>query len=218
LKNEGLPIVQEGFPFLGLFGLLTLVFLISGYWVVAVPGLVLTAFTAWFFRNPERLPPIGARVVASPADGRVIYVGKAKEADVTGEERLKISVFMSVFDVHVNRFPVDGTVKKSVYKRGKFLAAFENSASLENERNAVLIETNDGSHVVVTQVAGLVARRIVFYPSVGGFLMKGQRFGLIRFGSRTDLYLPAGSQSLVRVGDRVLGGETAIAELPEKTA
>lgn len=217
MKNEGLPIVQEGFPFLGLFGLLTLVFLVAGYWVVAIPGLVLTVFTGWFFRNPERLPPIGARIVASPADGRVIYVGKAKEADLTGEERLKISVFMSVFDVHVNRFPVDGTVKKSLYKRGKFLAAFDHSASEENERNVALVETNDGSQIVVAQVAGLVARRILFYPAVGGFVMKGQRFGLIRFGSRTDLYLPPGAQSLVRVGDRVLGGETAIAELAEKS-
>ncbi len=152
-------------------------------------------------------------MVASAADGRVIFVGDAEESEFQKETKTKISVFMSLWDVHVNRVPVDGTVRDMKYHPGRFMAAWEDRASEENERNAMLIETSSGKKVVLVQVAGLVARRIVCYPIVGSFILRGQRMGLIRFGSRCDLYLPKDSKVLVKVGDKVLGGETILAEL-----
>jgi phosphatidylserine decarboxylase len=175
----------------------------------------MTLFCAFFFRNPERLPPVGSNMVASPADGQVIYVGPAKEAEFLNEERQKISIFMSLWDVHVNRVPIDGTVKNMKYHRGRFMAAFEERASEENERNAMLIETGRGQKIVLVQVAGLVARRIVCYPTIGAFILKGQRMGLIRFGSRCDVYLPGSAEVLVKIGEKVLGGETLLAQLKE---
>ena len=152
-------------------------------------------------------------MVAAPADGKIIFAGKSVEKEFLGEEMQRISIFLSIFDVHVNRFPVDGTVKDMKYHRGRFLAAFEERASHENERNGLLIETNDGQKLSVFQVAGLIARRIVCYPNIGDFVMKGQRFGLIRFGSRTDIYLPLSAKLLVKLGDRVMGGETIVSQL-----
>lgn len=218
MKNSGIPIVQEGFPFLGIFLLTALAFSIAGAWSFAIPCWILAGYVAFFFRNPERLPPVGSRIVASPADGRVIYVGRAKDPHFGLGETLKISVFMSLFDVHVNRFPLDGTVRAVEHKRGRFLAAFEETASHENERVALLVETNRGEKVAVTQVAGLIARRIICYPAMGSFVLKGQRYGLIRFGSRCDMYLPLTARALVKTGDRVLGGESVIAELAETAA
>lgn len=202
-------------PFLLVFLLATIACLVAGWYALALPLALMTGYVAFFFRNPERLAPVGAAMVASPADGKVIYVGPALETEFLNEELLKISVFMNLFDVHVNRVPVDGTIRNMKYHRGRFMAASEDRASEENERNAMLIETGKGQKLVLVQVAGLVARRIVCYPTTGAFVLKGQRMGLIRFGSRCDLYLPKSAEALVKVGDRVLGGETILARLKD---
>lgn len=208
-----MPIVKEGLPFLFVAALAALGFFAGGLWPLGVLFVLLTIYIAFFFRNPERLPPVGETMVASPADGRVIFMGDAEESEFQKETKIKISVFMSLWDVHVNRVPVDGTIRDMKYHPGRFMAAWEDRASEENERNAMLIETSSGKKVVLVQVAGLVARRIVCYPIVGSFILRGQRMGLIRFGSRCDLFLPKDSKVLVKVGDKVLGGETILAEL-----
>lgn len=213
MKNEGVPIVKEGLPFLGLSLMASVAFWIGGWWPLSVFFLALFLFIAFFFRNPERLAPVGAHLVCSPADGKVIFVGCAKENEFIKEEVQKVSIFMSIWDVHVNRVPIDATVKNIKHHRGRFMAAFEDRASEENERNCMLLETAKGVKIVLVQVAGLVARRIVCYPNVGAFILKGQRFGLIRFGSRCDIYFPKEAQILVKKGDTVLGGETLLAEL-----
>lgn len=215
MKNEGIPVVREGFPFLIVFAVASLAFFVGGWWPLGLLFLFLFGYTVYFFRNPERLPPVGSQVVASPADGKVIFIGQTKEAEFSHEEMLKISIFMSLIDVHVNRAPVDGTVKNMRYHRGRFMAAYEDHASDENERNAMFIETNQGKKIVLVQIAGLVARRIVSYPAPGSFILKGQRIGLIRFGSRCDLYLPLGSDIKIKMGEQVLGGETILAELKD---
>lgn len=200
-------------PFLTVTLLATFALLLGGLWALSFVFALLSLFMAYFFRNPERLPPVGALTVGSPADGKVIFVGRAMESEFLNEETHKISIFMSLWDVHVNRVPLDGTVRNMKHRPGRFMAAFEDRASEENERNAMLIETSLGEKVVVVQVAGIIARRIVCYPAIGAFILKGQRLGLIRFGSRCDLYLPLSSEVLVKVGDSVLGGETLIARL-----
>jgi phosphatidylserine decarboxylase len=215
LKNEGVPIVREGLPFLLISGVATVAFFVAHLWWAFIPGVLLTCFIAFFFRNPERLPPIGSNLVASPADGKVIYVGTVREAEFLNEEMQRISIFMSLWDVHVNRVPLDGTVRDMKYHRGRFMAAFEERASEENERNALLLETNKGQRIVLVQVAGLLARRIVCYPAIGAFILKGQRLGLIRFGSRCDVYLPKSADIQIKNGDKVLGGETILARLKE---
>lgn len=213
MKNNGVPIVKEGLPFLIVALLASMAFWLAGFWPVGVFFFALTLFIAFFFRNPERLAPVGAHLVCSPADGKVIFVGTVKETEFLKEEMQKVSIFMSLFDVHVNRVPIDATVKNIKHHRGRFMAASEDRASEENERNCMLLETGKGVKIVLVQVAGLVARRIVCYPSIGSFILKGQRFGLIRFGSRCDMYFPKDAQLLVKKGDRVLGGETLLAEL-----
>lgn len=200
-------------PFLLVFLGAGVAALVGGWMSLALPLFLFAGYIAYFFRNPERLAPVGSAMVASPADGRVIFVGTALENEFLKEEVQKISIFMSIFDVHVNRVPVDGTVRDMRYHKGRFMAAFEDRASEENERNAMLIETGKGQRLVVVQVAGLVARRIVSYPTVGAFILKGQRMGLIRFGSRCDIYLPKTAEVLVKTGDKVLGGETILARL-----
>jgi phosphatidylserine decarboxylase len=203
-------------PFLLVCLIASFCFTIGGLWPIGIVFALLTIYVAFFFRNPERLPPVGATMVAAPADGRIIFIGPATEPEFSQEQMLKVSIFMSLWDVHVNRIPVDGTVRNMRYHRGRFMAAFEERASEENERNAMLIEMNEGQRIVLVQVAGLVARRIVCYPKVGDFVLKGQRMGLIRFGSRCDIFLPSATEVVVKMGDRTLGGETIIARLPER--
>lgn len=210
--NEKYPIAQEAFPFLLVTLGTSLAFAIGGLWQGTVVGLLISGYILFFFRNPERIAPAGIDQMASPADGKVIYVGPAVEKDFLNEERTKISIFMSLFDVHINRVPVDGTVRDLKYHPGRFLAAFDDRSCEENERNAILLETNRGETLVMVQIAGLIARRILCYPGKGSFVMKGQRFGLIQFGSRVDIYLPPGAEALVKVGDRSRGGETLLAK------
>jgi phosphatidylserine decarboxylase len=179
-------------------------------------GALVGVFFAWFFREPRRVTPQRAGIAVAPADGTVAQVAGAvapAELGLGGGEMLRISVFLSVFDVHVQRAPVGGEVTRVAYRPGAFLSADLDKASEDNERNSVLLRTAEGHEVAVVQIAGLVARRIVCQVAEGNKVRAGQTYGLIRFGSRVDLYVPAGSRVLVEVGQRTIGGETVLAEL-----
>lgn len=176
----------------------------------------LGAFCVAFFRNPDRQFAGDERDVVAPADGRVLAVDEFE--DERGRKQLRIGIFLSVFDVHVNRAPVAGRVTSIERGGSRFLAAFDPRGERENVRLAMALETARGERVVVTQITGLIARRIVCHPQVGEWLGRGTRYGLIRFGSRTDVWLPLGSEACVQRGDRVRGGATRIARLPEAAA
>ncbi len=179
-------------------------------------GVAFTLFCLYFFRDPERVPPARAGLVLAPADGHIVSVMPAKppvELGLGDEPRWRVAIFLSVLDVHVNRMPVDGTVTRIAYHHGKFLSANMDKASDENERNALALRLPDGRDIAVVQIAGLIARRILCDAKVGDVVQAGDRFGIIRFGSRTDVYLPAGVMPLVAVGQTMIGGETVLAEL-----
>ncbi len=179
-------------------------------------GLLATAFCLYFFRDPERVPPNRQNLAVAPADGHVVMVGAAvppAELGLGNAARPRIAIFLSVLDVHVNRMPVAGTVTRIAYRPGKFLNASLDKASDENERNALAIDLPDGRTMAVVQIAGLVARRILCGAREGDRFAAGDRFGIIRFGSRTDVYLPDGVTPLVSVGQTMIGGETVIADL-----
>ena len=178
----------------------------------ALAPVLLALFFLWFFRDPERAIPDAAGAVVSPADGKVTDVSWVT---VGGEKQLRISIFLSVFDVHVNRCPIAGVVRDVRYQRGKFLNAMNQASAEENEQNIVRVE-GDGHTVVFKQIAGLLARRIVFHPAVGDRLERGQRVGLIKFGSRTDVVLNSAPSLQVKVGDRVRGGASVLAYLQPK--
>lgn len=220
MRNQNIPIAAEGIPFiLGAAVVTVVLYALAGgtgsplLKAVAVLALVLTLFIAYFFRNPHRSARSADNEVLAPADGRVIFLGPASE-DHLAEEMFKISIFMSVFNVHINRVPISGKVVDNYYVQGKFLDVRDQRATFENERNGLVIETLQGLKIVVVQVAGLIARRIVCYPRVGEMLQKGQRYGLIRFGSRLDVYLPPGSTLAVKMGDRTVAGVTVLGRLP----
>lgn len=184
-------------------------------WLFAI-GLVLTLFCLYFFRDPKRVPPPRPHLVLAPADGKIVMVGPAvppAELEMGIAPRERIAIFLSVFDVHVNRSPVQGTVGKRAYRAGTFIDASLDKASENNERNGLRLDLPDGSTVGCVQIAGLVARRIICTAKEGDTLLAGERYGIIRFGSRTDIYLPVGVSSLVAVGQRTVGGETVLAEL-----
>lgn len=203
-------IAREGWVFVFLFGFVSAVFFLLGVQFVAWPFLFIAVFTLFFFRNPERVAPGGDNLIISPADGRVIEISDLKENQYTGVPVKKVSIFMSVFNVHVNRVPVPGSVREIRYHPGKFFVASTDKASKDNERNAVIIDTDKGLPVAVVQIAGVVARRIVCYLTKGCSVSAGQRMGLIRFGSRVELYLPPGSNIEVSCGDKVRAGTTII--------
>jgi phosphatidylserine decarboxylase len=213
MTEDHWPIAKEGLLFLIPAAVLTFFFWLLGWKAVAFLGIVLTLFIAFFFRNPKRKIPNLQNVILSPADGKVIYVGEAQEKRYLQDKALKISIFMSVFDVHINRSPVSGKVFKTVYNPGEFFVANAEKSSLLNEQNAIILLTEDRFKILVVQIAGLVARRIVCYAKAGGLLKRGEIFGLIRFGSRVDLYLPLSVNPLVRVGQKVKGGESIIGYL-----
>jgi phosphatidylserine decarboxylase len=171
----------------------------------AVLFFLLASFVAYFFRDPERTPPSGPGAVAAPADGRVVAI---EDSENGGQ---MIGIFLAIYDVHINRSPVAGAIQEIEYRPGKFLAAFNKKAAEVNEQNAFDIQTESGENFRVVQIAGVIARRIVCWKKVGDLLDRGQRIGLIQFGSRTDLYLPPGYEITVKKGDRVRGGETAVA-------
>lgn len=210
--NKRPLIAREGWVFIAIFAGLTVIvgFL---HWLPALFFGLLLALTVWFFRDPERSISSEERIVVSPADGRVMWVREEEEARFLGEKAVMVSIFLSVFDVHINRAPVEGKVVYRDYVPGKFVAAWDDQVGEINERSYVGLE--HGKHrVLVSQVAGLIARRILTWPKVGDRLARGERFGLIRFGSCTQIWLPAGSAVNVKPGDRVKGGETIIGRLP----
>jgi phosphatidylserine decarboxylase len=210
------PPHRAGMPFI--YGgaaatLLGLLFL--GGWLFW-PALGFTLFCLYFFRDPERVPPARPGLVLAPADGKIVLIGPATppaELGLGPDPRPRIAIFLSVVDVHVNRMPADGTVTRIAYHHGLFLNASLDKASEENERNALALRLPDGREMAVVQIAGLIARRIVCDARVGDAVQAGDRFGIIRFGSRTDIYLPPGTKPLVSIGQTMIGGETVLAEL-----
>lgn len=213
MKNRNQPVAVEGYPFIGLFAFITLIFALLGWACLTTILLLLTLFSVYFFRNPERVTPTDANGVVSPADGKVIYVGKVQEDRYFKSEAIKVSIFMSVFNVHVNRVPFSGKVVDMFYNKGKFFNASLDKASLQNEQGGILLETESGKRLLFVQIAGLIARRIVTYAQIGDQLNKGERYGLIRFGSRVDVYFPVDTEVLVKTGDRTVAGETILGQL-----
>ena len=211
-KNRHPIIAREGWPFLVLAAILA--GLSSVYCVyLAIPMWIIFLFILQFFRDPPRVTTGGDSAVSAPADGRVIVIDEAHDP-YTNQTSLKISIFMNVFNVHSNRIPVSGTVDAKQYYPGRFFNAALDKASDNNERNALLLTSKEGHRVTCVQIAGLIARRILCYVDDGSNVIKGERFGFIRFGSRVDLYLPKTTKVLVSLGDKVVGGETLVAELP----
>ncbi len=209
------PVHRDGHKFISVAAVAALIFLLVWPplgWVLVI----LALFIAYFFRDPERVTPLREGLVISPADGRVSSIETVKppiELGLGDVERQRVSIFLSVLDVHINRAPVPGRIKRSVYVPGAFVNAALDKASEENERRSLVIEQTDGSEIAVVQIAGLIARRIVTFKGEGESVGAGERFGLIRFGSRVDVYLPPGRTSLVAVGQTAVGGETVIADL-----
>ena len=209
-------LAPEGWPFvLGGAAFAVVVYLL---WPRGTPlaalGLLLALFSLWFFRNPERTPPPGAGNVVSPADGRIVYAGDSPPGRYLAAAGKRVSIFMSPFDVHVNRAPVSGRVASVRYHKGEFHVASVDKASLMNEQNGVAVVTPGGQTVTYVQIAGMLARRIVCDLKEGDEVRQGQRVGMIRFGSRLDLYLPAEARLSVAPGDRARAGETVIGVLP----
>jgi phosphatidylserine decarboxylase len=205
-------IAREGWAFIAFLAVITAAAGVV-YLPLAILPAVLLALCLWFFRDPERPIPGQELDVVSPADGRVMFVREVEEPRFVGGKAIMVSIFLSIFDVHINRMPVGGTVTYRDYVKGQFLAAWDETVGEVNERSYVGIDT--GRHkVLVSQVAGLVARRILCWPKTGEVLARGARFGLIRFGSCTQVWLPVGSTVLVKPGDRVQGAATVIGRLP----
>ncbi len=204
---------REGWPFIAISLIVFLAFLMLGLFFGAFLALILSIFTFQFFRDPKRSGPNDDSVITSPADGRVIFIGKSLDP-LQKTEALKISVFMNVFNVHSNRSPIEGTIKSVDYQSGDFFNADLDKASEQNERNSVLFVDKSGRRLTCIQIAGLVARRICCYVSPGDTVLRGARFGFIRFGSRVDVYLPVNARPLVTVGDKILAHSSAIANWP----
>jgi len=207
-------VAREGYPFIAFSAFATLISALIEYEFITVVLLFLTGFIFYFFRDPERVIPDSEDGVVAPADGKVILVEKIFDDRFVNEHVYKISIFMSIFDVHVNRLPFAGEVEKIQYGAGSFYAANTDQGGLANEHCAVILSTSRNFRYAVVQVAGLVARRIVCWAEKGDTLERGSRFGLIRFGSRVDMYLPQQAQIEVRSGQRVRAGESVIGYIP----
>ena len=204
MKNYGIPVASEGWPFILPLAVITVLLFFFGWKITGVVTLVLTVFVMSFFRDPARTIPQGKNIVVSPADGRVIVVKDVFEPEYLKQDVKQISIFMSVFNVHVNRIPLSGTVESVTYHPGKFHVASVDKASLDNEQTGMVISSG-GKKILVKQIAGLIARRIVCYAKPGDAVTTGERYGLIRFGSRVDIFLPKDADIKVKVGDRVKG-------------
>jgi len=218
VKNVLVPINPAGWPFIAIFAAVTLILAF-----VAEPlgwiGVVLTLWCVYFFRDPDRITPVREGLVIAPADGRVSLIDEAippAELEMGDEALPRVCIFMNVFNVHVNRAPMDGTITKLAYRPGQFLSADLDKASELNERQSLLMKSTDGHDIAFVQIAGLVARRIVCQVNEGTALKAGERFGLIRFGSRVDVYLPKGTAPMVAVGQLTTAGESVIADLASK--
>jgi phosphatidylserine decarboxylase len=216
IKSTFVPVHREGYRFIAIFGGITLILFWLGASTLGWLGVVATAWCAYFFRDPERVTPTRDGLVISPADGRISHIVQVippPELNLPREPTTRISVFMNVFDVHVNRSPVAGRIAHLAYVPGAFLNAELDKASEDNERQALTLDLPDGRRLGVVQIAGLVARRIVKFVNDGDTLAAGQRIGLIRFGSRVDVFLPKGVAPLVCIGQRAVAGETVFADL-----
>ncbi|RJX26893.1 MAG: phosphatidylserine decarboxylase family protein [Desulfurivibrio sp.] len=213
MKEQHIPVAREGYPFIGFTAFVTTVLAVLGYDIIAFWAMLLTGFVLYFFRDPSRIIPAESDVLVAPADGKVILVEKVFDDRFVNEQVYKVSIFMNIFNVHVNRAPFPGTVTTITYSPGRFYSADTERGALENEFCAVTMTTDAGQRLAVVQVAGLIARRIVCWAEHGDALSRGQRFGLIRFGSRVDLYLPLKTQLEIAVGQKVKGGETVLGYL-----
>jgi phosphatidylserine decarboxylase len=220
------PIHQDGWKFVAIAGAIALfLWFMLPFSLLAYLALGLAVYVAYFFRDPARVTPLREGLVVSPADGRISAIERVRppaELGLGSDERTRISIFLSVLDVHINRAPVAGRITKSIYVHGAFLNAALDKASEENERRSLVIAMPQGGDIAVVQIAGLIARRIVTFVKEGDNVGVGERFGLIRFGSRVDVYLPPGQGTLAAVGQRAVGGETVLADLrshePEREA
>ena len=212
--NNTLPVAREGIPFITVGIGLTAILLILGWELLAIALAVLTFFTIIFFRDPERTLVDEEKVILAPADGKVISIEKLDNGDNRlGDTAIKISIFMSIFDAHINRIPMRGKIAQISYHPGRFFSANRDKASLYNEHNMITLETDNKKKVVFVQIAGLIARRIVCWVKKGDCVETGQRFGLVRFGSRLEVYLPPDSTLTVKKGERVKAGQTRLGYL-----
>jgi len=213
MKTPRIPVAREGYPFILFAAFFALIAALLDYDTVSFISVVVTAFTLYFFRDPERWITDAPEALVSPADGKVIVLEKVFDDKLVKEQVYKVSIFMDVFNVHVNRTPFAGTVREIIYTPGRFYSANTDRGALENETCAIILETGAGRRLAFVQMAGLVARRIVCWAEKGDVLARGERFGLIRFGSRVDLYLPLDIQLEVKLGDKVKAGETILGYL-----
>ncbi|CAJ54830.1 Phosphatidylserine decarboxylase [Lawsonia intracellularis PHE/MN1-00] len=211
MGKTNLGIDQEGFPYIAIFAFSSLIFAILGWWLLAVLCLIGTIFCGHFFRDPERIIPTEANIAVSPADGKIIRI-EPRQDPISGESHTCISIFMNICNVHVNRSPIKGQIEAIQYVQGHFLNASLDKAAKENEHCSYLLRDQDGKQWVVVQIAGLIARRIVCRTKEGDILNRGERFGIIRFGSRVDLYLPEEYTPTVNLGNKVIAGETILAK------
>ncbi|MGD9301433.1 MAG: phosphatidylserine decarboxylase family protein [Desulfobacterales bacterium] len=209
-SQTAFPVARAGYPFIFVAAFATTILALLGLTVPTLIGLVVTFCICGFFRDPDRVIPAQKGVVVSPADGKVIAAGIVRDNPFLDGECMKISIFMSVFNVHVNRVPYNGSIKEINYHPGKFFSANLDKASQQNEHNAVLIEMENGQPLCVVQIAGLIARRIICYIKPGDQVRRGQRFGLICFGSRLDVYLPVSMKLKLAVGDKVKAGTSIL--------
>lgn len=212
-RAVGIPFAKEGFPFIAVPAGVTLLALWYGWMIAAIGAAGLTLFVAWFFRNPARVVPQDPHLVVAPGDGKVIAIEEEFEPRYLKDRCIRLTIFLNVFNVHINRIPCDGVVEGVQYQPGQFLVASKPEATLRNEQNALMIQTVEGARILCVQVAGLIARRIVCWIHGQARAVRGERFGLIRFGSRMDTFLPIGTQIRVAVGDKVKGGESVLGEL-----
>ena len=209
-NQTAFPVAKAGYPFIVASAFTTAVFALLGIGWLAVLGLFTTGFICYFFRDPDRLVPTGEGMVVSPADGKVIKVEPVDQTPYFEGACTRVSVFMSVFNVHVNRVPHEGTIRQVNYHPGKFFSANLDKASTDNEHNALLLESPDGKKVAFVQIAGLVARRIICGVQPGDVLKRGSRFGIICFGSRLDVYLPPETDIRIEAGDKVQAGSSIL--------
>ena len=213
MKKPEIPIAREGVPFILFCAFVTLICAVLGHVPVALLALLLTFFVTWFFRDPFRILPPDKNALICPADGKIIAVKEMFDERFLQQEVVRVSIFMNVFNVHVNRVPFAGTVERILFKPGKFYSADKHQAALHNEYCAMIINTETQQRYAAVQIAGLIARRIVCWAEPGDRLEGGQRYGLIRFGSRVDLYLPQGTEITVKNGQKVRAGETVLGRM-----
>lgn len=212
-SHTAFPVAVTGRPMILASAFVTLIFALLGLTVLCLLFLGLTFFMTWFFRDPDRVIPTKENAVVSPADGTVVIAGLVDQHPFASGTYQKISIFMSIFNVHVNRVPHEGSIEKIIYRPGKYFAANLDKASTDNEQNAVCLKTQQGESIWFVQIAGLVARRIICQVGEGQTVIRGQRFGMICLGSRLDVYLPKSSRVEVKVGDKVKAGTTMIGHL-----